>query len=409
MPSSRHALTRRRARQLALAAATAAGLAGVAAAPHAAIAAPGSDAGAGAAAKKQPATKRPAAGRFDARTTARLDRALRTTLARTWVPGVIAGVWVGDRGWTAVGGVADRATGRAPRLSARTRIGSVTKTFTGTLILQLVDEGRVRLDDTIERWFPGFPGASGITIRQLGTMSSGIASYSLDPATTADYLARPEAAWAPRQLIAVGGALPRRFGPGEGFEYSNTNFLMLGEIVEQVTGRPLATVMQERLFGPLKMRSTTYRTLTRLPSPSLRGSTLQGGDGSVLDATDWNPTFAGAAGQIVSTLGDLRTWTRAVGSGSLLKLATRREHLRPNPHSVGGGRAYAFGVGTAGGWVLHSGVMPGYNSQIAYLPKRRAAIVVLTNADIAGPQGAPAPAIFNALAAVAAPGSLPAG
>jgi D-alanyl-D-alanine carboxypeptidase len=182
---------------------------------------------------------------------------------------------------------------------------------------------------------------------------------------------------------------------------------MLGQIVEQVTGKPLAEVMRGRLFAPLGMRHTTYRTLTRLPSPSWRGYTLQGTDGEVRDATGWSPTFADAAGQIVSTLGDLRRWTRAVGSGSLLKPAMQRERLRPNIASRAAGRAYAFAIGTEGGWLMHSGELPGYNTQIAYLPARRLAVVVLANADVPGPQGNPAPAIFSALAAVVAPGTLP--
>ncbi len=378
-------------RTLALAGVTAAGLAALLPATGTAAARPA-----------------PPKGQLDARTQERLDRTLATVTRQTWNPGTIAGVWVGDRGWTAVDGVADRATGRGPRLGDHTRIGSVTKTFTATLILQLVDQGRLRLDDTIERWFPDFPNARAITIRQLGTMSSGIASYSTDEATVLRFFANPTAAWTPQGLIAISAGLPTRFAPGTGFDYSNTNFVMLGQIVEQVTGRPLATVMQEQLFGPLRMRATTYRPLLKLPAPAWSGSTVQGADaGAVLDATGWNPTFADAAGQIVSTLGDLRIWTRAVGSGSLLKPATQAERLKPNPHSERGGRAYLFGLGRAKGWLLHSGELPGYNTQIAYLPQRRLSVVVLTNADIGGATGNPAPAIFNALAATIAPGTLP--
>ncbi|HST42132.1 MAG TPA: serine hydrolase domain-containing protein [Conexibacter sp.] len=344
---------------------------------------------------------------LDARTSERLDRTLSATLDRTWAPGVIAGVWVGDRGWTATGGVANRATGALPTLNDRTRIGSVTKIFTGTLVLQLVDEGRLRLDDTIERWFPQLPDAGRITIRDLGTMASGIASYSLDPATVDRYLARPRAVFTPAELIAAGVDLPRQFAPGDGFSYSNTNLVMLGQVVEQVTGRPLAEVMRTKLFAPLGMRHTSYAASTRLPQPSWHGYTLQGSDGAVLDATTWNPTFSGAAGQITSTLGDLRRFTRAVGSGALLKPATQRARLQPNPASAAGGRAYLFAIGKEKDWLAHSGVLPGFNSQIAYLPARRISIVVLTNADIASAAGSPAPAIFNALAEVVAPGSLP--
>ncbi|MDW5598401.1 serine hydrolase domain-containing protein [Conexibacter stalactiti] len=343
------------------------------------------------------------------RTSQRLDRTLDAALAETWAPGVIAGVWVGDRGWTAARGTADRATGARATLTDHTRIGSVTKTFTGTLVLQLVDEGRVRLDDTIERWFPTLAGAGGITIRDLGTMASGIASYSLDPTIAGRYLARPQTVFTPAELIAAAAGLPRDFAPGHGFRYSNTNFVMLGQIVEQVTGRPLAEVMRTKLFAPLGMRHTSYVASTRLPRPSWHGYTLQGSDGEILDATAWSPTFAGAAGQITSTLGDLRRWTRAVGSGTLLKPATQRVRLQPNPASASGGRAYAFAIGKAKGWLMHSGELPGFNTQIAYLPARRLSIVVMTNADIATAAGNPAPAIFNALAQVVAPGTLPRG
>ncbi len=347
---------------------------------------------------------------LDRGTTAKLDRALRTTLSTTQAPGVIAGVWAGDRGWTATLGTSGGRTPRRPTLADHTRIGSVTKTMTGTLVLQLVDEGRLRLDDTIDRWFPGLAGADRITIRQLGEMSSGIQSYTRLESFTDRYFARPRTVWSPADLMAIGWKLPRLFEPGQSFDYSNTNFLMLGRIVERVTRKPLARVMRERLFAPLGMRHTAYPTTSRLPRPYWRGVTVQGSaDGSMRDATNWSPTFAGAAGQVTSTLGDLRRWTRALGTGSLLRPATQRARLRPNPSSARGDMAYAFAVGKDSGWVLHSGELPGYNTQVAYLPARKLAVVVLVNADVPGADGRnPAPAIFTALRRVVAPGTVPA-
>jgi D-alanyl-D-alanine carboxypeptidase len=133
--------------------------------------------------------------------------------------------------------VADRSTGGRPDLRDHTRIGSVTKTFTGTLILQLVDEGRLRLDDTIERWFPTLPDANRITIRQLGEMSSGIQSYTTDPTVVDRYLTHPETVWTTPELIASGTSLPRAFAPGQGFLYSNTEARRpaTGHVIE---GRP---------------------------------------------------------------------------------------------------------------------------------------------------------------------------
>ena len=281
-------------------------------------------------------------------------------------------------------GSRQRAAGPAAALGEHTRIGSVTKTMTGTLILQLVDQRKLRLDDTIERWFPQLPDARKITIRDLGSMSSGIASYTAESVITDQYFARPTMAWNPNALVAGGAALPRLFTPGHGFSYSDTNFVMLGRIVELVTHKPLAQVMQSMLFTPLGMRNSIYPTNNRLPSPFWRGYTVQGSEhGNVLDATNWSPSFAAGAGQGISTLADLQRWTRALGTGSLLKAATQRARLVPNPASEAGGRAYLFALGSDHGWLGHEGSIPGYNTEVQYLPSLNATIVVLANTDIA--------------------------
>ncbi len=239
-------------------------------------------------------------------------------------------------------------------------------------------------------------------------MAGGIASYTLDSAVSSRYFAAPTAPWAPMQLIDAAAGLPSVFAPGNGFQYSNSNFVMLGQIVEQVTGQSFATALRQRILRPLGLRDTSYPSGTSVPSRTLHGYTTQGSaNGDVIDATRWSPTFASAAGQMISTLDDLRVWTRVLGRGTLLKPATQRLRLRPNPASVGGGRSYDFAIGTDHGWLAHDGALPGYNSQIAYFPKRDISIVVLTNADIAGSAGTAAPAIFRALAKVVTPGNLP--
>ena len=349
--------------------------------------------------------------RFDARIIARLDNALRASWASTWSPGVIAGVWVGHRGWTSTLGSTRRSADPRPALSDHTRVGSVTKTMIGTLILELVDQRKLSLDETIARWFPKVPDASRITIRQLGDMSSGINSYTFNSKITDQYFLHPTMWWKPNTLIAGGVALPRRpFAPGDGFFYSDTNFVVLGRIIELVTHQPLAKVMQSMLFKPLGMRHSSYPTNNWLPKPFLRGYTVQGSQlGNVLDSTSWSPSFAAGAGQATSTLADLHRWTVAVGTGALLKPATQRERLIPNPASVAGGRAYLFALGFDHGWLTHTGEIPGFNTVVAYLPSLRASIVVITNCDISDANVvSPAPAIFKALAQVIAPNHVPA-
>ncbi|GMU58169.1 MAG: beta-lactamase [Candidatus Xenobia bacterium] len=333
---------------------------------------------------------------------ATLNRTLDEQFAVLDAPGVIAGVWVGGQSWTALRGVQDTLTRTPVTMNLHTRVGSVTKTLTGTLILQLVGEGLLGLDESIERWFPELPDARAITIRDLGSMSSGIDSYTLDPKVADEYLSNPTRAWSPQELVAAGASLPRKFPPGLGFQYSNTNFVMLGLIVESLRGKPIAQVLKERIFARLGMEQSSYPLDTRLPDPHWSGYTLQGSaDNLPLDATEWSPTFASTAGEMVSTLEDLRIWTRVLGTGSLLSPALQAERLKPNLASQAGGRAYLFALGREpGGWLAHDGEIPGFNTQIAYLPSLDATIVVMVNCDIGK---APAAQIFAALASIIAP------
>jgi D-alanyl-D-alanine carboxypeptidase len=175
-------------------------------------------------------------------------------------------------------------------------------------------------------------------------------------------------------------------------------------------------LLRERIFAPLRLRGTSFPATSLLPKPFWNGYTDQNVQGSALrDATDWSPTFAGAAGQVISTLPDLHRWTVALGTGSLLSPATQAQRLKPNPASVAGGRAYLFCLGRDHGWLTHTGDIPGFNTTIAYLPQRKATVVVLIDTDaeaVDGQKGEPAlpaPVIFSALAKVVTPGNVPTG
>lgn len=357
------------------------------------------------------------AASLPAATQQRLDRALSGAFAKTRSPGAIVGVWIGDKGWTAIKGTAVRDKKSTPTIADRTRVGSVTKTFTGTVILQLVEEGKLRLDESIQKWFPEAPEAANITIRELGDMSSGINTYTADESLTDKYFAAPGAAWKPSVLIAGGLAQPRKFAPGTSFFYSDTNTLMLGQIAEAVTGKSIGALLRERIFAPLKLKATSFATTTKLAKPFWNGYTDQSaaGPGPIQDSTHWSPSFAWAAGAIVSNLPDLHRWAVAMGTGSLLSPAMQKQRLKPNPHSVAGGRAYLFCLGRDHGWLAHTGDIPGYNTTVAYLPKAKATVVVLTNTDAeaidpaAGEPALPAPFIFSALAKVITPGNVPTG
>lgn len=340
----------------------------------------------------------------------RLEQALDQAARRGRSPGLIAGVWRGKEAWSSIRGVTALGGNLRPTLDLHTRVGSITKTMVGTLILQLVDEGQLTLEQTVDRWYPDLPRAREITVEMLGRMSSGIASYTFSDKFTDQYFAHPEKAWTEDELLKIAFAAPRVFEPGKGFQYCNTNFVMLGQIVEKLRALSLEEALQKHLFEPLKMTYSSYPAGLDLPEPYWNGCTLQGtpdGTTQPVDATHWSPTFGAGAGQAVSNFHDLSIWARALGQGTTLKPETQKARLLPNTYSSKGERHYCFGVGQENGWIGHAGTLPGYNTQVSYLPERDIAIVVMANTDTPGDHGLPAVDAFQLLAAAIAPDRKP--
>ncbi|OZB79305.1 MAG: hypothetical protein B7X41_19485, partial [Microbacterium sp. 14-71-5] len=153
------------------------------------------------------------------------------------------------------------------------RIGSNTKTMTGTVILQLVQEGRIALADKVAKYRPDVPNGGSITIEQLLTMRSGLANYTTTLELNRALDTQPQRAWNPEELVAMGLAEPPTFAPGEGWNYSNTNTVLLGLIAEQLEHKPLAQIFRERLFEPLGLRETSYPDIAdaSLPEPYSHG------------------------------------------------------------------------------------------------------------------------------------------
>lgn len=327
-------------------------------------------------------------------------------------PGIIAGVWVPGRGtWTYAAGLADVATREPAHVQDATRIGSVTKTFVGTLVLQLVDEGKLSLDAPIGRWLPTVPDAKQVTIRELLTMTSGIYEYGDDPGflqqalkhvTVQGSVATNDYHWQPRQLVAFAARHPLYFAPDTGFHYSNTNFIILGMLLEKVTGRTLADLLQARIARPLHLTHTSLLSGASLPAPYLHGYTQLPGSTAVLDITHNNPSYAWATGGMVSTLDDLHVWARALATGALLSPTLQAQRLRMTPQS---GYTYGMAIfdgfgGLARGYVGHGGDFAGYVTIMLYQPATRATIIVLMNFDPVPDNHGPAVALFNKLAGV---------
>lgn len=274
------------------------------------------------------------------------------------------------------------------------RIGSVTKTFTGTLILQLAEDGKLELDDTIDKYYPGIPNGNTITLRMLANMTSGIASYYTQDFLDV-YFAHPETIFTPDQLIAYGVAASPIFSPGEKFNYSNTNTVLLGKVIEKVTGQPVADVLQARILTPLGLTGTSWPgDSPAIPAPHPQGYTLQGSGTpeNPANATNWSPSFGWTAGAMISTVQDLLVYGRAMGTGQgLLSAATQAERLRSFPEPAG----YGFGLGCVGGWVGHTGELPGFNATLYYDTTSDTSVVVLVNSDIASGSCTESPTLID--------------
>jgi D-alanyl-D-alanine carboxypeptidase len=265
-------------------------------------------------------------------------------------------------------GVARLDRPRPLRVSDQVRVGSITKTVIATITLQLVGEGRLRLDDTVERWLPGMvPNGSAITIRMLLNHTSGITDYLNDPDWLAAVLADPYRYWSPQELVAVGTAHPPLFPPGQGLAYSNTGYILVGLVLEKVTGHAVEDLVTQRVVRPLHLYDTFFATSARF-----RGAYAHGyfppsltGDG-YLDVTSWSPSLQWTAGAIVSTAPDLARFYQALLSGRLLGPALLNEMT-----TTVTGRDYpGIGVGL-GIWSVetpcgtvwgHEGGAPGYKS-----------------------------------------------
>ncbi|MGW6980532.1 serine hydrolase domain-containing protein [Streptomyces sp. NPDC054932] len=312
---------------------------------------------------------------------AQLDAAVRQVMREAQVPGVTVGLWAPGKGsYLRSFGVADKATGAPMTSDLHVRIGSETKTFTVTALLQLVDQGKVGLDDVIGTYVTGVPNGDRITLRQLAGMRSGLFNYSLDEAFVKDFEADPKQAFTPQQLLDVSFKHPVLFEPGAEFDYSNTNLILLGLVVEKITGRPLHDVITKDVLGPAGLRRTVFPTSPAMPAPYAHGYTDQTASGKVEDSTDWNPSWAWAAGEMISDVQNLRSWAHTLATGTLLKPATQAERLKTTPMDIPGA-GYGLGIFDVQGWIGHNGSIPGYEVLPVYLPPARATMVIVLNTD----------------------------
>jgi D-alanyl-D-alanine carboxypeptidase len=287
----------------------------------------------------------------------RLDVALKRVFS-DGVPGALALVREDDRTQTAVVGLADLASQRKLRVEDRFRVGSVTKTFVATIVLELAAEKRLRLDDPVARRLPGLlPDGGRITIRDLLAHRSGLPDVADDPAV----LNGVRSDWPPRRLVALVARRPRTAASGGTFHYSSTNYLVLGLLVERVTGRSLGVELRRRIIEPLRLTDTAYRP-EPLAGRHVHGYRLASHQGVVdptaapRDLERRSVRWAGASGDLVSSARDLARFLAALLGGDLLPVRELRAMEAVSPRYGLGLAVYPTRCGLAWG---HTGNLNG--------------------------------------------------
>jgi D-alanyl-D-alanine carboxypeptidase len=337
---------------------------------------------------------------------AKLRTQIPAVMKANAIPGTVVLIRSPKQGnWSATFGTAQIGKRVPMRITDAFRIGSNTKTMTSTVILQLVQEGKIKLDDPISKYRPDVPNGDNITIAQLAEMRSGLYSYTFDPGFNATLDREPQKAWTPDELLAIAFAHPPTAAPGTEFEYSNTNIVLLGLVIEKVTGMSATQAFQKRIFGPLKMThsllplpaqstipgrhaqgyqfGTNVATIDSYAVPAAQLPAALNGSLLPIDETKANPSWAWTAGGAISTPRELARYVKAMVGGGLLNAKTqkvRMDSIQPTDPDSPNGVGYGIGIAQfAPGILGHDGQLPGYSSFMAYNRNTHDTIIIAAN------------------------------
>lgn len=353
--------------------------------------------------------------------TVALKAALQESLAAVYAagrfPGATAAVSLPSGRTVAIAVGCSDSTGRVPMLpSDRMLVGSTGKTFFAAVALQLAEDGSLDLDAPVSRylgdreWFGRIPNAAEISVRNLMNHTSGVMRYEFQAEFVEELSANPDRSWDPVELVAY--VLDQRagFAAGEGWDYSDTNYILLGMILEGVTQRDLYDEVERRLLEPLGLLNTVPSDSREIPglvqgyagpgNPFTGSDEVIGADGRFVI----NPQFEWTGGGFASTTADLARWAAALYGGTVLEAEWLAQMLDGVPARLGPETRYGLGViiqPTPLGMSLgHSGFFPGYLTQMAYFVDHRIAVAVQVNTSVPQSLGRPLGAIVNELAAV---------
>ncbi|MEV4411374.1 serine hydrolase domain-containing protein [Catellatospora sp. NPDC049609] len=344
---------------------------------------------------------------------ASLRAAVEAATKEMMVPGAVVLIRTPEGTHQAIVGTTDIGARTPPALDTHFRIASNTKTMTAALITLLAQDGRLKFSDPVSAYVPDVPNGENITIADLLKMRSGLYGYTNAPELASAMDADLGRVWTPQEMLAIAFQRPPNFAPDADYEYSNTNYALLGLAAEEAGGRPLKAQFEDRLFGPLGLAQTSLPAATdvSLPAPYAHGY-MYGGSAYALvdkpypadvqaaaragtlrpiDYTHQNPSYATAAGGAISTAADLATWIKALVTGKVLNAVFQRQWrdspqvedpARPDGQKYGYGISYQRFAPNAAMY-YHGGELPGFNSFMGHDVHNDVTLVIWTNLTVA--------------------------
>lgn len=277
-------------------------------------------------------------------------------------------------------------TGVPVTVDGQFRNGAVALNYMAALALRLAEDGLIDLDAPIARWLPDLPGSDTATVRMLANMTAGYPDHVANTESFVDpYLEDPFAHWTPQDLIAVSLSTPRIFAPGTNWDYSHSDYVILGQVLETATGRPMADLMQDYVLDPLGLDHTFAFDTAQIPGPVVHGFSAERGVWE--DATFWNPSWTLARGAIqVTTISDMAgSFDAIVGTDGFLTPRSRRQMIEPvligfgeplagcpTCHTMTETFSYGLGAMLQGDWVFQTPLFAGFASAVGTLPDEKA-------------------------------------
>ncbi|MEO8664747.1 MAG: serine hydrolase domain-containing protein [Ignavibacteria bacterium] len=312
------------------------------------------------------------------------------------LPGVVAGVWTPDFTYKYAVGKADLVTGAERLFDDKIRIGSITKTFVATVILQLVDEGKLNLDDRLDKYYPSYPNSSNITLRQMLDMSSGMPDYIENPRVLKSFIFDRNDKYTPQELFDITASMQPSFEPGKGWQYSNGNYNILGMLIEKITGNPLHIEIDNRIIKPLGLNNTVFPLTSQMDGQYSHGYMKDTLTREFIDVTVMDPSIGWAAGNMISNFDDLKIYAKALAEGTLISRSSQEQRLMFLDIGASKSVKYGLGILSMEGFIGHNGGITGYNTTMCYNPELKALIIISVNEY--GLEGGASDKIFAALA-----------